>query len=153
MQPSQNQGVGRGVAQIDNELKLELTTERYPVSGRILISQRLFGLSRNSATAFFALGAVTSQGSSTYDVLEPALGGKVENRQAPLRERNHPLPMKVCDDGRHRQPLPCQMPQRVGEYLEPGLMRWGQYPQFHFSGLSRSTLFVNAGSRLPKLRR
>ena len=65
--------MGRGVAQIDNELKLELTTERYPVSGRILISQRLFGLSGNSATAFFARRAATSRGSSTYDVLEPAL--------------------------------------------------------------------------------
>src|SRR6185312_7075809 len=72
-QPSQNQGVGRGVAQIGNELKLELSTERYPVSGRILISQRSFGLSGNSATAFFTLRAATSWGSSTYDVLEPAL--------------------------------------------------------------------------------
>ena len=56
------------------------------------------------------------------------LGGEVENRQAPLRERNYPLPMKVCDDGCRRQPLPHQVPQRVGEHLEPGLMRWGRYP-------------------------
>ena len=37
-----------------------------------MISQRSFGLSGNSATAFFALWAVTSRGSSTYDLLEPA---------------------------------------------------------------------------------
>ena len=54
-------------------MKLELTTERYPVSGCILISQRSFGLSGNSATAFLAIRAATSRGSSTYYVLEPAL--------------------------------------------------------------------------------
>jgi len=62
------------VAQIDNELKLKLTTEMYPVSGRILISQRSSGLSGNSATALFALWAATSWGSTTFDVLEPAYG-------------------------------------------------------------------------------
>ena len=66
--------MGRGVAQIDNELKLKLTTERYPVSGRILISERSFGSSGNSATTFFALRAATSWGSSTFDVLEPVYG-------------------------------------------------------------------------------
>ena len=55
-------------------MKLELTTERYPVSGRIMISQRSSGLSGNSATAFFALRAATSRGSGTFDVLEPAYG-------------------------------------------------------------------------------
>ena len=38
-----------------------------------MISQRSSGLSRNSATAFFALRAAMSRGSSTYDVLEPVL--------------------------------------------------------------------------------
>ena len=71
MQPSQNQGVGRGEAQIGNELKLELTTEWYRASGRILIFQRSSGLSGNSATAFLALRAATSWGSSTSDFLEP----------------------------------------------------------------------------------
>ena len=66
--------MGRGVAQIDNELKLELTTERYPISGRILISQRSFALSGNSATAFLALRAAMPRGSSTIDVLEPEAG-------------------------------------------------------------------------------
>ena len=71
---TKNQGVGRGEEQIGNELKLELTTERYPVSGRILIYQRSFGSSGNSATAFLALRAATSWGSSTSDVLEPEAG-------------------------------------------------------------------------------
>ena len=62
------------MAQIDNELKLKLTTEMYPDSGRILISQSSFGLSGNSVTALFALRTVTSWGSSTFDVLEPAYG-------------------------------------------------------------------------------
>ena len=66
--------MGKEVAQVDNELKLELTTERYPASGRILIFQRSSGLSGNSATAFFALRAATSLGSSTYDVLEAEVG-------------------------------------------------------------------------------
>ena len=39
-----------------------------------MISQRSFGLSGNSATAFFALREAMSWGSSTYDVHEPALG-------------------------------------------------------------------------------
>ena len=55
-------------------MKLELTTERYPASGRILIFQRSSGLSGNSATMFLALQAVTSRGSSTSDVLEPEAG-------------------------------------------------------------------------------
>ena len=42
-----------------------------------MISQRLFGLSGNSATAFLALRAATSWGSSTYDILGPALGASV----------------------------------------------------------------------------
>jgi len=36
--------------------------------------------------------------------------------------------MKVHDDSSRRQPLPRQEHQRVGEDLEPGLMRWGRYP-------------------------
>ena len=66
--------MGKGVAQVDNELKPRLTTERYPTSGRILIFQRSLGLSGNSATAFLALREVTSRGSSTSDVLEPEAG-------------------------------------------------------------------------------
>ena len=62
------------MAQIDNKLKLKLPIEMYPVSGRILISQRSSGLSGNSATAFFALRAATSWGSTTFDVLEPVYG-------------------------------------------------------------------------------
>ena len=60
--------------EINNKLKLKLTTEMYPVSGRILISKRSSGLSGNSATALFALRAATSRGSSTFDILEPAYG-------------------------------------------------------------------------------
>ena len=59
---------------MDNKLKLKLTTEMYPVSGRILISQRSSGLSGNSATTLFALRAAMSWGSSTFDVLDPAYG-------------------------------------------------------------------------------
>ena len=39
-----------------------------------MISQRSFGLSGNSATAFFALRAATSRGSSMSDILEPEPG-------------------------------------------------------------------------------
>ena len=60
--------------EIDNKLKLKLTTEMYPASGRVLISQRSSGLSGNSATVLFALWAATSWGSSTFNVLEPAYG-------------------------------------------------------------------------------
>ena len=52
-------------------MKLELTIERYLTSGRILIFQRSSGLSGNSATAFLALRAAMSWGSSTGDILEP----------------------------------------------------------------------------------
>jgi len=66
--------VGKKQRKIDIELKTKLTTERYPSSGRILISQRSSGLSENSATALFTLRAAMSWGSSTFDVLEPAYG-------------------------------------------------------------------------------
>ena len=58
-------------------MKLKLTTEMYPDSGRILISQRSSGLSGNSATALFALRAATLWWSSTFDVLEPTYGASV----------------------------------------------------------------------------
>ena len=64
--------MGKKQHEIGNKLKIKLTTEMYPASGRILISQRSSGLSRNSATALFALRAATSWGSITFDVLEPA---------------------------------------------------------------------------------
>ena len=37
------------------------------------------------------------------------LGGQLEDRLLPLHEGNHPLPMKVRDDGMCRQPLLRQM--------------------------------------------
>jgi hypothetical protein len=49
---------GKGITQIDNGLKSRLTTEMYSGSGCILISQRSFASSGNSATAFLALRAV-----------------------------------------------------------------------------------------------
>ena len=52
-------------------MKLELNTERYLASGRILIFQRSSGLSGNSATTFLTLWVATSRGSSMSDVLEP----------------------------------------------------------------------------------
>src|SRR6185312_3087350 len=73
-QSNQSQEVGKGIPQIDNGLKSRLTTERYPSSGCILISQRLFASSRNSATAFLALREAMPRGSSTIDVLEPEAG-------------------------------------------------------------------------------
>ena len=62
------------MTQIDNGLKSGLTTEMYPGSGRILISQRSFASSGNPATAFLALWAAMPRGSSTIDVLEPEAG-------------------------------------------------------------------------------
>ena len=54
--------------------------------------------------------------------------GVFPNASSPLRERNHPLPVKVRDDGCRRQPLPRQVPQRLGEHFELGLMLGGLYP-------------------------
>ena len=56
------------------------------------------------------------------------LGGEVEDWQVPLRERNHPLPMKICDDGGRRQSLPRQELQHVGKDLEPVLLALGRHP-------------------------
>ena len=53
---------GKEVTQIDNGLKSRLTTEMYPGSGRILISQRSFASSGNSATAFLALRVAMPRG-------------------------------------------------------------------------------------------
>ena len=65
---------GRGITRIDNGSKSRLTNGRNPGSGRILISQRLFALSGNSATTFLALQAVIPRRSSAIDVLEPVAG-------------------------------------------------------------------------------
>jgi len=46
----------------------------YPGSGCILISQRSFASSGNSATAFLALRAAMPRGSSTVNVLYPEAG-------------------------------------------------------------------------------
>ena len=99
--------MGRKQQKIINELKLKLTTEMYPVSGRILISQRSFGLSGNSTTAFFALRAATSWGSSTFDVLEPVYGAS--GVRSKIGRFLSVRGITLC-----RQSLPCQALQCVG---------------------------------------
>ena len=57
-----------------------------------------------------------------------SLGGQLEDRQPPLHEGNHPLPVEIRDDGSRRQPSSIQALQRVGEALELGLLRRGRHP-------------------------
>ena len=42
-------------------------------------------------------------------------------RKLHLHEGKHPLLVKVRDDGSHRQPLACQVTQRISVHLELGL--------------------------------
>jgi len=105
------------------------------------VRQQDHGRCRKSSTTPFELATCTElprqatgrsstarpRSVSTNDAFENP-GGEAEDRQASLRQRNHPLRVEVCDDGNRRKPLPRQVHQRLGEDLEPGLVRWGRHP-------------------------
>ena len=149
-------GKGKGITQINNGLKSRLTTDMYPGSGRILISQRSFASSGNSATAFLALRAVMPRGSSTVNILEPEAGtpGMRLKIGRLLSVRGITLyRWKFVMTAAAVSPF---LARCTSASVTTSSLAWcagGNTSQSHFAGLSRSTLLVKAGSLLPKLRR
>ena len=95
-------------------------------------------------------------GSSTFDVLEPSYGAsRVSSKIGSL------LSMRGITLCRWKFAMTAAAVSSFLAKRYSALMRtsilicllWGDTPQFHFSGLSRSILLVNAGSQLPKLHR
>ena len=128
----------------------------YPFSGRILILQRSSRSEGNHATTLFALWAAASRGSSMLDILEPlAAASGVSSKIGSLRSMRG---ITLC---RWKFAMTAAAVSSFFARYYSALVNTsslvccfgGDTPQPHFSGFSRSTLLVNAGSRSSSLRR
>ena len=128
----------------------------YPASGRILILQRSSGFWGKSATAYFALRAALVWERSLLDVLEPStrlpgvswkIGRALSTRGVTLCRWKFAMTAAAVN------PF---FAKRASASVRPSSLSycaWGDTPQSHFAGRSRSTRLVNAGSAPRKFRR
>ena len=121
-----------------------------------MIYQRSAELEGNCATVLLALRAATSWESSSFDVLEPSdvasgvsskIGSILSTRGITLCRWKFTMTAAAVSSFFARY---CSA---LVNTLSLACCFGGDTPQFHFFGLSRSTLLVNAESRWSSLRR